>query len=200
MIRFYILVLILYSEFCIANDISHRNEIIKVSLQSNINKIHGNRYFFSDLSYITKTPRYLNDASGQFIASRPRIVRSIYDDTIEYDVTEKYDLLKARLSFKANYISNQIIYTIGFDSGVITPKLQVNKSFMIGMTIFKQSSNRSLFIFGFGGWLGGKISESPCYDSYDREYWCQNLVAWSDYKPNYPLKNRYLDIKYLRFF
>ena len=42
-----------------------------------------------------------------------------------------------------------------------------------------------------------RLSERPCLDSYDREYWCPALVAWAD-RPqvNQPKAESYLDVKY----
>jgi hypothetical protein len=107
-----------------------------------------------------------------------------------------------RVTFIANYAADEpgLIYSLGFDSGVETAKLQITQSVFLGVTkAFRISSQQHLAV-GSGAWIGGAISESPCFDNYDRSYYCQNLTAWSDYQPRYPQQQRYIDIKYLYSF
>ena len=93
--------------------------------------------------------------------------------------------------------SPNTIYSIGFDTGVSTAKISIKPSIFLGVTHVFGINKNSYFLVGGGAWFGGKVSETACYDSYDRAYWCQNLTAWSDYQPSYPQNFEYLDIKYI---
>jgi hypothetical protein len=89
------------------------------------------------------------------------------------------------------------VYSIGFDSGVRTKKLSIKPSLFLGFAQAYAFSNRQHVAISVGHWFGGSISESPCIDAYDRQYWCPNLTAWEDYEPEYPEQNRFIDIAYV---
>jgi len=90
-----------------------------------------------------------------------------------------------------------VIYSIGFDSGVSAEKIKIQKSLFLGAAHVIQLQKKSHLVISAGSWFGGRIKELPCYDAYDREYWCQNLTSWADYKPVYPNILRYLDVRYI---
>mgnify|MGYP006113928125 FL=1 len=104
--------------------------------------------------------------------------------------------------FISNFVLNKpnTIYSIGFDSGVAAQKIKIQKSFFLGLAHVIQVENKSHMVLSVGSWFGGDIKESPCYDLYDRAYWCQNLTSWTDYKPTYPKNLKYIDIRYIRIF
>jgi hypothetical protein len=70
----------------------------------------------------------------------------------------------------------------------------------MGYTKTMAVTKSSLFNISIGSWFGGNIKESPCVDSYGRQYSCQSLTAWSDYKPSYPRPLSFLDLKYIWVF
>ncbi len=48
----------------------------------------------------------------------------------------------------------------------------------------------------WGQWFGGKVTERPCLDSYDRQYWCPNLSAWIDRPTLDTQPSKYYELKY----
>lgn len=194
-----LLMLLLIPARVSAADVYHREHVMNIALVSQAYKASPNLLWFSSLRYGSeRTPAFL-DASGRAVAGNPSTVRSGYDADISYDVSDMYTPRNQRLTFIANFSfdSPGLIWSLGFDSGVETSKLRIGQGIFVGATKAFQLSGRSYFAFGSGAWIGGKISESPCYDSYDRRYWCQNLTAWTDYRPQYPRQGRYLDFRYL---
>lgn len=60
---------------------------------------------------------------------------------------------------------------------LIDPRLQIGVIRSIPL-----ASGRALSAEVYGS-IGGDMKNKPCLDSYDREYFCGSLTAWSDY-PN----------------
>ena len=139
------------------------------------------------------------DSAGLLVYSAPRSARSEYDKANLYDLTDFYksSRLRSRIVLNMAEPYTQIYVSAGIDTGSNAPKLSVSKSYFLGLTRgFKLKSNQYL-IASAGKWFGMRLSERPCLDSYDREYWCPALVAWAD-RPqvNQPKAESYLDVKY----
>ena len=131
----------------------------------------------------------------------PQTVSSGYDSSIKYYVGNFYKSNK-RYQFIFNILGVQKgqFFSVGYDNGVHAEKLTVNQSLFLGFSQAFEVTEHTLFNIGFGAWFGGNTSESPCVDSYDREYWCQNLTSWADYKPKYPRPLSYVDFRVLTIF
>ena len=178
----------------------HRDAVTKMSLLTHEGLLKTN-YFFSTFN-MDSNPISFSSAGGLPIAYNPTVVSSAYDRSIKSDVSGFYNYSGYRYKFILNTLPFQPgqIISVGFDSGVNASKLNIRPSFLLGYVDTYKVSERSLFNLSVGSWLGGHISESPCLDSYDRAYWCQNLTAWSDYHPNYPKQTSYIDMKLISRF
>lgn len=187
------------SQAAFSANTSHRNYVVKGALLSSMNQQPLGTVWPSYLSLGSAERRYFYDVSDQAIAPRPRLVRSGYDEAISYDLSDMYSYQKPRAALILNFAITTpgTVYSIGFDSGVRTRKLTLKPSFFVGFAQAYALSSREHFAISFGHWFGGSISESPCIDAYDREYWCANLTAWEDYKPDYPGQNRFIDLAYV---
>ena len=179
---------------------SHREYIVKQSFFSFMGQ-NDSSIFFSKLN-IEQNPVAFLDAGGQLIVANAQNVSSGYDSTVKYYVGNFYKPNSNRYQLIVNILGFQKgqFFSIGFDNGVQAQKLSVNQALFVGLTNTFEVSKQTLFNIGFGAWLGGNISESPCVDSYDREYWCQTLTSWSDYKPHYPQQLKYVDFRLLNVF
>lgn len=130
-------------------------------------------------------------------------VVSGYDSTsTRYSVANFYAQQndRQRLIGHINGFSKGELFSIGYDSGMNAQKLNVNNAIYAGYTKTMSFTKSSLTAVSFGSWFGGNVSESPCIDSYGRQYSCQSLTAWSDYKPNYPRPLAFIDIKHVWVF
>jgi hypothetical protein len=188
-----------FSQAAFSANTSHRNYVVKGALLSSMNQQPLGTVWPSYLSLGSAARRYFYDVSDQAIAPRPRLVRSGYDEAISYDLSDMYSYQKPRAALILNFAITApgTVYSIGFDSGVRTKKLSIKPSLFLGFAQAYAFSNRQHVAISVGHWFGGSISESPCIDAYDRQYWCPNLTAWEDYEPEYPEQNRFIDIAYV---
>jgi hypothetical protein len=147
--------------------------------------------------------RVLSNASDNEIFIIPDHVTSEYDDQFTHDVSHFYSgLKKTRVNLILNFPTNIYgqILSLGYDSGAKSEKARVNKGYFIGLSQSAAISNIESLSFSIGAWLSGRVSENPCLDSYDREYACRSLTAWSDFS-QYSKKNwYYIDLKYKLIF
>ena len=142
-------------------------------------------------------------AGGQSLMSLPSHVCSIYDPSICFDVGTFYQaampqlLLSGLLMLDGN---NAIIW--GIDTGFKSAKLAVSPSLLLGLSKrwFLSERRDGQFIFEASGWLGQSVSHEPCYDKFDRAYYCGNLSAWSDFSYNPHPSDMYLKVWYEKAF
>ena len=196
------IVLLLSSHLAYSADNYTRNYISSASMMSYTGQINPVFAWVSTVSTESK-PTYFTNSSGASIMANPSSVVSGYDSTsTRYNVSNFYALKSDRykLISHINGFNKGEILSIGYDSGINAEKLNVNNSFFVGYAKTMAVTQSSLFNISIGSWFGGNIKESPCVDSYGRQYSCQSLTAWSDYKPNYPRPLSFLDLKYIWVF
>lgn len=126
-------------------------------------------------------------AAGQNLMSRQSRTCSLYDSSICFDTGHFYKpaMPQTVLSGFAKLDgSNALLF--GFDTGFQAQKINVSPAIMLGLSHRTYLSERrdAQFIFEVAGWLGQSVSHTPCYDSYNRAYYCGNLSAWSDFSYN----------------
>jgi hypothetical protein len=185
-----------------AADTFTRNYAIQTSMTAYTQQVTPVSFWLS--SYNTeKKPMYFTNASGASIMSNPSSVVSGYDSTsTRYSVSNFYALQndRQRLIGHINGFSKGELFSIGYDSGINAQKLNVNNALYAGYTKTMSLTKSSLTSISLGSWFGGKASESPCVDSYGRQYSCQTLTAWGDYKPNYPKPLAFIDLRHVWVF
>ncbi len=185
-----------------SGDVQHRSSIVNLAFASAIDRRLSNNFWISGLEVTEKSNDLFLNSSGSTIIVANKIVTSGYDSDVSYDVTKFYSKNNNRIKLISNFVLNQpnTIYSIGFDSGVSADKIKIEKNLFFGFAHVIQFKKRSHMLISFGSWFGGSIKESPCYDLYDREYWCQNLTSWADYKPAYPKNLGYIDFRFFHRF
>jgi hypothetical protein len=183
-------------------DVQHRSFITNLALASSIDRPLKNIFWISNIDFTSKNNEFFINSSGATVIVANKLVSSGYDADISYDVSEFYRKNNNRAKFISNFLLNKpnTIFSIGFDSGVSAEKIKIEKNLFLGLTHVFQIEKRSNMVISFGSWFGGRIKESPCYDLYDREYWCQNLTSWADYKPAYPKNLGYVDFRFFHRF
>ena len=128
---------------------------------------------------------------------------SEYDATSNsYAMTPFYTASKLRRHLISNLVipKSNVLISVGYDSGSRSEKISITKTYFLGFSTFKKIDSNSAIFFLAGGWQKERISEQPCVDGYDREYWCPNLTAWSDHKPLSTTPLRFAEVKYERRF
>lgn len=182
----------------LANDLEHKNAIINIlSFQAE----HGNFINFPFISTLSRNRENgsFSKSSGQIFFTIGSEVTSAYDNTVKYNVSDFYKSANYRNRFIINVpepITKSYI-SIGYDSGSQAEKLQIGKSYYLGFSSAIILSNKSYITTSFGVWKKQDLVEVPCLDSYDREYYCPNLTAWTDRTPINLTQDKYIDIRYI---
>ncbi len=103
-----------------------------------------------------------------------------------WDVSEYYyqdnDPFKASLFFKTKTNGLNINSKLYYDNGYSSPLFNVDPLIYLSITSkYSLSKNSDLkFVLDPLISIGGKVTESPCYDSFRRSYHCGTGMAWSD--------------------
>lgn len=151
--------------------------------------------WISQLGITNASNRNLDLADGNRFMSLPRVVRSGYDQSAIYDVSHFYRAKRPRLNAVFHYGGRQVgeIISAGLDTGFRAEKIELQPALFFGYTRAIQLKQKSsYFAFSAGGWVGGKVTEKACRDSYQREYYCPTLTAWVDYRQPKPNLHRYV--------
>lgn len=198
----FILIFIIIPLNGFAGDAQHRSTITSLAFASAIDKPLQNIAWISGAAVTSKNGETFSNSSGSTILLAKKVVTSSYDTDMAHNVSKFYEGRQNRIKLITNFklSSPNTIYSVGFDSGISADKINIQKSLFVGAAHVIELNKQSHMSLSAGSWFGGNIKESPCFDTYDREYWCQNLTAWSDYKPIYPKNFSYIDIKYIQRF
>lgn len=195
----YCVLILLSPMLTFAGDVQHRSSIASLAFASTIDRPLRNIAWISGVSVYSKNGDTFSNSSNTIILLVKKVTSSAYDADVTHNVSKFYEDSHNRVKLISNFklSSPNTIYSVGFDSGVAADKINIQKSLFVGVAHVVQLNKQSHMALSAGSWFGGKIKESPCLDAYDREYWCQNLTAWVDYKPVYPKNFNYIDIKYI---
>ena len=142
-------------------------------------------------------------AGGQSLMSLPSHVCSIYDPSICFEVGTFYHAAMPQILLSGLLVldgNDAIIW--GIDSGFKSEKLAVSPSLLLGLSKrwFPSEKRDSQFIVEASGWLGQSVSHTPCYDTFNRAYYCGNLSAWSDFSYDPHPSDLYLKVWYEKAF
>ena len=142
-------------------------------------------------------------AGGQSLMSLPSHVCSIYDPSICFEVGTFYHAATPQILLSGLAMldgNNAILW--GIDSGFKSEKLAVSPSLLLGLSKrwFLSEKRDSQFIFEASAWLGQSVSHTPCYDQFNRAYYCGNLSVWSDFSYNPHPSDLYLKLWYEKAF
>lgn len=132
-------------------------------------------------------------ADGAKLMPTPKIATSY--NGVQYDVAGFYKK-KPRINMVVHYagrVPGEAL-SLGVDSGFSAKKIQLKPALFIGYTRALQLQENTYVALNANSWLGGGVSEQPCMDNYNREYYCPTLTAWSDYKPIENIDNFELNI------
>jgi hypothetical protein len=142
-------------------------------------------------------------AGGQSLMNRADNVCSIYDSGICFDVGPFYTPKTPQILLSGFWMfDGNDALTFGIDTGFSSPKLTVSPSLLLGVSKrwFLSEKRDSQFIIEASGWMGQSVSHQPCYDQFDRAYYCANLSAWSDFHFDPHPSDLYLKLWYEKAF
>ena len=73
------------------------------------------------------------------------------------------------------------VYSIHLNNGYSTLKYDERPSGRIG-AIKRHWFGQNYLQWNASGTIGGEIKHTPCVDDYNRQYYCGDLTAWSEFK------------------
>ena len=155
--------------------------------------------FVSELDVRREVNVFSSNSGHNTVLAVPSKVVSAYDSTsTAHDLTPFYAAQNIRTHFILNYFvpGTTLLVSWGYDSGSKAQKISLSPTTFLGLSSYKRINSSSALFFTMGGWQKQRITETPCVDSYDRQYWCANLSAWSDHSPLTAPVFRFVDIKY----
>jgi hypothetical protein len=158
-------------------------------------------WFFSDVYWVREQGGF-SLPNGSYFLNVPDTVASAYHPEVLYPMASRYSAASPRLRwvFHVQWFNQPSLVSLGFDSGVQTEKLRLSPAVWLGMGHrWDWDTKTSLFLVG-GRWFGGKLTEEPCWDTYERAYWCPNLTAWSERPAMAKEVLGYVAISYRRVF
>lgn len=153
--------------------------------------------FFSEL-YLQKEAGDFTKNSGRLLLSVPAWTSSTYDTSVKHSLASFYSTRQWRTRWVINYIApkSQWLLSLGHDTGVQTPKLSIAPAVFLGIAKHIEIHKNHSLQLSWGQWWGGQVSERPCLDDYDREYWCPNLTAWTERPVMTSSAAKYYELKY----
>lgn len=180
-----------------ANEDDHRWAVTHALVSARAGSLGNPLVFFSDI-YLQKETGDFTKNSGRLLLSVPAWTTSSYDANVRHSLTSFYAARHWRIRWVVNYLdpSSQWLLSLGHDNGLQSPKLSMAPALFLG--IAKQvdiRKNHSLQL-SWGRWWGGQITERPCLDEHDREYWCPDLTAWTERPVLTSPSNKYYELKY----
>lgn len=195
--RHLILILLSFgSQQVVADDFSQRSFLLSELRKSAILGRNFNWPFVSQFE-VKKEWGFFSSNSGMAVFSAPQKATSAYDPTISYDLSDFYTSRKNRVRLVVNQFipDTPLMISGGYDSGSSAPKITISPTFFMGLSGYRKLDRQLYFYFTSGAWQKQKVTEYPCVDEYDREYWCPTLIAWSDRPVSNFKPGRFLDLK-----
>jgi hypothetical protein len=158
-------------------------------------------WFFSDVYWAHEQGGFTLP-SGDYFLRVPAVVFSAYHPDARYPMASRYNAIEPRLRGVINvqWFNQPTLVSLGFDSGVQTEKLRLSPALFLGMGHRLDWDAKTSVLLVGGRWFGGKLTEEPCWDAYERAYWCPNLTAWSERPAMAKEVLGYVAISYRRVF
>ena len=106
------------------------------------------------------------------IGESPMSVKHTFSyDNKSYDISRFYKPENINLNATVRVSLPNKLIDIGINTGHDTMKLDKDPTLSLGY---------HTHTWTFIGSIGGKVTHTPCFDDYDRKYFCRTLRAWSD--------------------
>ncbi len=154
-----------------------------VGIQSNIENLFASKsveLFLPVSVYMNNGAAISSDVS---VLSVPANTCSTFDKSVCYATADFYKTDYPQIIISSYYFyGKDDALILGVNTGYSSSKLSIEPSIELGFSKFINIRKQHRFAIEASTWLGGKIEHRPCVDSFNREYYCGNLSAWSDFK------------------
>ena len=114
-------------------------------------------------------------------------------NNVPRDVSPFYKTDSPQVNFTMHFAGRKAgeIISLGVDSGYRAKKITMQPALFLGYARSIKFARASYVTVAAGGWFGGNVSHKPCRDELGRNYYCKNLTAWSDFRPQKNSLNHY---------
>ena len=151
--------------------------------------------FCSPSALLAQSNWVITEATAIPVASAARtgVVCSSYDSGVCADISRFYQFdrrLLWRFSFAGN-ISDEWGLRATVVTGAKSLKMTIEPLLIFGIIKAKYLSEATSLSAELYGSVGGKTRHLPCIDAYDREYYCGNLTAWTDFQEKQASRNEW---------
>jgi len=131
--------------------------------------------------------------------------KSVYSEAISasFDVRRFYEPRYPQTSVSGILaLDGSTILQWGFNTGYDSWKLTVSPSIMIGLAkrFYLSDTRDSHIILEASNWIGGSVKHRPCYSNYDRQYFCGDAIAWTDYSYDARPQSAFMKVTYEKVF
>jgi len=189
--------LVAFTANALAGDEEQRDMVQRILMAAR--DVHFNMdYPFVTQMYVQREQGSFTLSSGRGLLAINGMATSAYDQAIAHNISDFYNAANTRQRWVLNYLAPETrwLFSFGYDSGSQADKLSIESSVFLGLAKNYELSRNHNLLFSWGQWFGGKVTERPCLDAYDREYWCPNLSAWIDRPTLDTQPGKYYELKY----
>jgi len=171
-----------------AQSVLNLNSVNPFALRETVSAYSKTVSYFANkpVELFLPTSVYVNNSSAVShdisVLTVPVNLCSVYDRSICYNLSNFYKSINPQAIISGYYFFNKNdAIIIGLNTGFNSPKLVIQPSIELGYSTLVSLEKNVNFVFEGSKWLGGHIEHKPCADTFDREYYCGNLSAWSDF-------------------
>ena len=124
--------------------------------------------------------------SSLSVGETPNIKRATSYDGVARNVERFYDDKNHNVRLNGTVAVNRDrVIRFGVDTGHQSAKYRETPTINLGVT---QRHNIERFkghsiTWSLDSAAGGKVKHKPCYDEFNRKYYCGDLTAWNDFNP-----------------
>jgi hypothetical protein len=171
-----------------SQSILNSNSVNLFALRDIVGAYSKSQSYFVDkpVDLFLPTSVYINSGAAVShdisVMSVPTNACSTFDGSICYQVSDFYKPTAPQAIISGYYFYNKNdAIILGLNTGYNSSKLIIQPSIALGYSSRIEFDKSKQFVIEGTRWFGGSIQHKPCVDSFEREYYCGNLSAWSDF-------------------
>ncbi len=186
--KFIFILILLAPAFGNAQSVLNSSSVNPFALRDIVNSYSKAQSYFANkpVDLFLPTSVYVNSGAAVShdisVLGVPISSCSTFDSSVCYNTSNFYKPKTPQTIVSGYYFFNKNdALILGLNTGYNSPKLIIQPSIALGYSSRIELDRSKQVVIEGTKWLGGSIEHKPCVDSFDREYYCGNLSAWSDF-------------------
>lgn len=186
--KFIFILILLAPAFGNAQSVLNSSSVNPFALRDIVNSYSKAQSYFANkpVDLFLPTSVYVNSGAAVShdisVLGVPISSCSTFDSSVCYNTSNFYKPKTPQTIVSGYYFFNKNdALILGLNTGYNSPKLIIQPSIALGYSSRIELDRSKQVVIEGTKWLGGSIKHKPCIDSFDREYYCGNLSAWSDF-------------------